>query len=143
MSQNDTLFILPLMKVETTILSLSHTITPSQSRYLSLRYIHDCFPIKSHSLLSQYIIVTTKTCSNNSPNSFLNQTTPQLPMLASMYSISIVLKATNFYFLLIHDIIVDPKLKKHLDVLLFFSSPIIRVSMQNHISGSISHNISS
>jgi len=35
-----------------------------------------------------------------------------------MYSASAVLKATNFYFLLIHDIEAKPREKQHPDVLL-------------------------
>ena len=40
-------------------------------------------------------------------------------MLAVMYSASVVLKATDFYFLLIQDIEADPKEKQHPEVLLW------------------------
>ena len=52
-------------------------------------------------------------CSNISPKSFLIHTASQLAMLATMYSASAVLRATDFYSLLIQDIVADPKLKQH------------------------------
>ena len=58
------------------------------------------------------------TCPNNSLNSFRNQTSSQQAILAAIYSTSTVLKATDFCFLLIQDIEAEPKVKKHLDVLL-------------------------
>ena len=39
-------------------------------------------------------------------------------MLATIYPASAVLKATDFCFLLIQDIEVDPKVKQHLEVIL-------------------------
>ena len=41
----------------------------------------------------------------------------QLARLVVIYSTSIELNAIEYYFLLNHEIIVDPKLKQHLDVL--------------------------
>ena len=54
---------------------------------------------------------------NSSLKSFHNQTASQETMLAAMYSASAVLKATDFYFLLIQDIEADPKEKQHPEVL--------------------------
>ena len=51
--------------------------------------------------LSQSITVVSSTCPNNSLKSFHNQTTSQQDILATMYSASAVLKATDFCFLLI------------------------------------------
>ena len=63
-------------------------------------------------------MVISSTCPNSSLKSILNQTASQQSILVAMYSASTVLKATNFYFLLIHEIEVEPRLKQHPDVLL-------------------------
>ena len=68
--------------------------------------------------LSQTITVVSSTCPNNSLKSFRNQTVSQQAILAAMYSASAVLKATDFCFLLIHEIEAEPRLKQHPDVLL-------------------------
>ena len=44
--------------------------------------------------------------------------TSQQAILVAMYLASAVLKATDFYFLLIHDIEAEPSVKQHPDVLL-------------------------
>ena len=64
------------------------------------------------------ITVVSSTCPNNSLKSFLNQTTSQQGILAAMYSASALLKATNFYFLLIQDSEAEPSEKQHINVLL-------------------------
>jgi len=55
---------------------------------------------------------------NNSLKSFRNQTASQEAMLVAIYFASAVLKAIDFYFLLIQDIEADPKEKQHSKVLL-------------------------
>ena len=61
--------------------------------------------------LSQKITVVFSTCSNSSLNSFLNQTASQQAILVVMYSVSTVLRATNFCFLIIQEIEADPNEK--------------------------------
>jgi len=65
--------------------------------------------------------------SNVNPNSslkrFRNQTASQEAMLAAMYSASVVLKATDFCFLLIQDIEANAKERQHPEVL--FQSSIL------------------
>lgn len=68
--------------------------------------------------LSQKITMVSSTCSNNSLKSFLNQTTSQQAILVAMYLALVVLKATDFHFLLIQHIEAGPKEKQHPDVLL-------------------------
>jgi len=55
---------------------------------------------------------------NSSLKSFRNHTTSHEDMLAIIYPASVVLKATDFYFLLIQDTEADPKVKHHPEVLL-------------------------
>lgn len=96
-----------------------------------MRFFANWIPL----LLSQYIIFISRNFSNNYPKRFCNQTAPQLAMLATMYSTSVVIKAMDFYFLFTHDIIVDPK--KHSNELfqsIMLSGPIISESMQTHLS---------
>ena len=64
------------------------------------------------------ITVVSSTCSNNSLKSCRNQTASKQAILAAMYSTSPMLKATNFYFLLIQDIEAEPSVKQYPDVLL-------------------------
>ena len=61
--------------------------------------------------------------SKSSLKSFRNQTASQVAMLAAMYSALAVLKATDFCFLLIQEIEVDPKEKQHPEVL-FWSTTL-------------------
>ena len=62
-------------------------------------------------LLSQVIIVGSRGFPNNFDKSFLNQTVYFPTSHATIYSTSTLFTATRSCFLLIHAIIVDPKLK--------------------------------
>ena len=68
--------------------------------------------------LSQRIMVVSSTCLNSSLKSFRTQVASQQAIHVAMYSALAVLKATDFYFLLIQDIEADPSVKQHPDVIL-------------------------
>ena len=69
-------------------------------------------------VITDYHGVVSSTCTNNSLKRFRNQTASQQAILSAMYSATAVLKATDFCFLLIHDIEADPSVKQHPYVLL-------------------------
>jgi hypothetical protein len=70
--------------------------------------------------LSHRIKVGLISKSNRSVSNFRSHIASQLAEHAAMYSASVVLRAILDYFLLCHEIIVDPKLKQHPEV--FFLS---------------------
>ena len=55
--------------------------------------------------------------SNNSASNFQSHTATRLATLAAIYSTSDVLSATDIFFLLNHEIMPNPRLKQHLEVL--------------------------
>ena len=55
--------------------------------------------------------------SNRLVNNFQSHMASQLEKHATMYSASVVLRVVLDYFLLCHEIMVDPKLKQHPEVL--------------------------
>ena len=63
--------------------------------------------------LSQRITVVFIMCTNNSLKSFCNHATSHEVILVAMYSVSAMLLATGFCFLLIHDIEAESKENQH------------------------------
>jgi hypothetical protein len=75
--------------------------------------------VMKHQVLQQLhqIQVASNSRSNNPTNIFQSHTSSLLAEHAAIYSASAVLSTTLVFFLLNHEIIADPKLKQHLDVL--------------------------
>ena len=71
--------------------------------------IRDSSIIESHLWLSQRFTVVFIMCTNSSLKSFRNQTAAQKAILSAMYSALVVLRVTDFCFLLIQDIKADSK----------------------------------
>ena len=67
--------------------------------------------------LLQKMQVTSNWISNNSENILFNHTTLPLAEQAAKHFSSTVLNATHDYFLVNHEIMLDPKLKHHPNVL--------------------------
>jgi hypothetical protein len=89
--------------------------------------------------LSQKIKVTSNSRSNNHASNFRSHTTSLLAKHVAIYYASVVLSATPVCFLLSHQIIADPKLKQHPDVL--FRSVTLS-SISSHASPQSSEHIS-
>jgi hypothetical protein len=67
--------------------------------------------------LSHRIVVASISRSNRSVSNFRSHIASQLAEHAAMYYASVVLRAMLDCFLLCHEIMVDPKLKQHPEVL--------------------------
>ena len=127
---------------------LAHRLSISQIRYylMSIYWSNHRIWIPQQSnppRLSQRITVVFIMCTNNSLKSFCNHATSHEIILVAMYSVSAVLIATDFYFLLIHDIEAESKENQHSEVIFLHAAcPIsIRIIMQLHISGSVSQSM--
>ena len=72
--------------------------------------------------LSQWTTIASSSHSNNPESNFLSYIPSQATMLASMYSASTKLNATDFCFLLNQDTTPDPTLKQQPEVLFRFST---------------------
>ena len=93
----------------------AHRLTISQMMSIcwSNRRIRDSLVIESHLWLLQRITVVSNVNPNSSVKSFHNQIASHEIMLAAIYSALVVLRVTDFCFLLIQDIEADSKEKQH------------------------------